>query len=136
MKLIFVSRASRNAALIGIKDCHQFCVKLGKFTVETSTIKTTFRDYYLSERQVYWWHNAFLEIREKVSDEVRCGPPLTITTDENVAYLTELINSDRDLSVRTLNIPKSTVYEIVTNNFQIQKLVKFHIKLNNNSLFH
>jgi hypothetical protein len=54
----------------------KFCVKLGKFAVETlPMIKTAFGDDCLSERQVYRWHKAFLEGREEVDDKARAGRP-------------------------------------------------------------
>nr|QXJ78552.1 putative DD34D transposase [Schlechtendalia chinensis] len=105
----------------------KFCVKLGKSPVKTfRMIKTAFGDDSLSERQVFRWHKAFLEGREEVSDEVRVGRPLTTTINETVVRVRELLNTDRRLSVRlvsqTLNIPKSTVHEIVMNNLQMQKV--------------
>nr|QXJ78547.1 putative DD34D transposase [Floraphis choui] len=105
----------------------KFCVKLGKSPVKTfCMMKTAFGDDSLSERQVFRWHKAFLEGREEVSDEVRVGRPLTTTFDETVVRVRELLNTNRQLSVRlvsqTLNIPKSTVHEIVMNNLQMRKV--------------
>ncbi|KYN15799.1 hypothetical protein ALC57_11971 [Trachymyrmex cornetzi] len=105
----------------------KFCVKLGKSAMETlPMMKTAFGDDCLSDRQVYPWHKAFLEGREEINDEARAGRPSTITTDENVTRVRELLNSDRRLSVRLvaqiLKIPKSTVHEIVTNNLQMRKV--------------
>ncbi|XP_033609316.1 protein GVQW3-like [Cryptotermes secundus] len=105
----------------------KFCVKLGKSAVETfPMVKTAFGDDCLSEHQVYRWHKSLLEGSEEVGDEARAGRPSTSTTDENVTRVRELLNSDRRLSIRlmaqTLNIPKSTVHEIVTNNLQMRKV--------------
>lgn len=63
-------------------------------------IKTAFGDNSLLERQVFRWHNVFLEGREEGSDEVRVERPLTTTMDENVARVRELLSTDHQLSVR------------------------------------
>lgn len=75
-------------------------------------IKTAFGDDSLSERQVFFqWHKVFLEDCEEVNNEVRGRRPLMTTIDENVVRVRELLNTDRQLSVRlvsqTFNIPKS-----------------------------
>ena len=58
----------------------KFCVKLDKSAVETlPMMKTAFGEDCLSGRQVYRWHEAFLEGREEISDEARAGRPLMTT---------------------------------------------------------
>lgn len=105
----------------------KFCVKLEKTAVETVTIiKTAYKEHALSDRQVFWWHKVFLEGREEVDDEDRAGRPSTTTTADNVKWVRELLNSDRRLSVRLmadmLNIPKTQVHEIVTNDIGMRKV--------------
>ena len=105
----------------------KFCVKLGKTAAETvPMIKTAFKQDALSDRQVFRWHKVFLEGREEVEDEARAGRPSTITTDDNVTRVKELLNTDRRLSVRLLSelldIPKTTVHDIVTNNLNMRKV--------------
>ncbi|KAJ8935472.1 hypothetical protein NQ318_009597 [Aromia moschata] len=105
----------------------KFCVKLGKTATETvSMIKTAYKEDALSDRQVSRWHKAFLDGREEVDDEDRAGRPSTTTTADNVTRVRELLNSDRRLSVRLmadmLTIPKTQVYEIVTNHIGMRKV--------------
>ncbi|XP_023311966.1 putative uncharacterized protein FLJ37770 [Anoplophora glabripennis] len=105
----------------------KFCVKLGKTAAETiPMIKAAYKEDALSDRQVFRWHKAFLEGRETVDDEVRAGRPSTSTTDDNVTRVRQLLNTDRRLSVRLmsliLDIPKTIVHEIVTNNLNMRKV--------------
>ncbi|KAJ8959843.1 hypothetical protein NQ318_011576 [Aromia moschata] len=102
------------------------CVKFGKNATETvSMIKTAYKEDAQSD-QVFRWHKAFLDGREEVDDEDRTGRPSTTTTADNVTRVRELLNSDRRLSVRLmadmLNIPKTQVYEIVTNHIGMRKV--------------
>nr|XP_012140868.1 PREDICTED: putative uncharacterized protein FLJ37770 [Megachile rotundata] len=103
----------------------KFCVKLGKTATETvAIIKSAYKEDALSDQQVFRWHKAFLKGREEVDDEDRAGRPSTTTTADNVTRMRELLNSDRRLSVRLmtdmLNIPKTQVYDIVTNHISRQ----------------
>lgn len=89
-------------------------------------IKSAYKEDALSDRQVFRWHNSFLEGREEVDDEDRAGRPSTTTTADNVTRVRELLISDRRLSVRLmadmLNISKTQVYDIVTNHIGMRKV--------------
>ncbi|XP_026333857.1 protein GVQW3-like [Hyposmocoma kahamanoa] len=105
----------------------KFCVLLGKNTVETNEmIKQAFKDKALSESSVRKWHKMFRDGREEVTDEARSGRPSTSRTDENVDRVRQLLNEDRRQGVRliaqTLNIAKSTVHRIVTEELHMRKV--------------
>lgn len=123
--LVFVSRTSYNAAFDRSNICYQVLCETRQVSSKNCFYDklTAFGDDSLSKRQVFRWHKAFLEGREEVRDEVHVGRMLTITIDENMARVRELLNTDRRLSVRlvsqTLNISKSTVYKIVMNDLQM-----------------
>lgn len=90
----------------------KFCSKLNKSLAEThQLIVQAYGDSALSYSQVSRWLKAFKKGREEVVDEPRAGRPSTSTTDDNLARVRDLLNSDRRLSVRmiaeTLNIGKT-----------------------------
>ncbi|KAJ8962118.1 hypothetical protein NQ318_018075 [Aromia moschata] len=89
----------------------KFCVKLEKSTAETIQM---------------WWHKAFAEGREDVSDENRAGRPSTSSSDDNLKRVRDLLNTDRRLSVRliseTIDITKTIVHEIVSESLGMRKL--------------
>ncbi|XP_026320722.1 protein GVQW3-like [Hyposmocoma kahamanoa] len=110
----------------------KFCVLLGKNTVETNEmIKQAFKDKALSESSVRKWHKMFRDGREEVTDEARSGRPSTSRTDENVDRVRQLLNEDRRQGVRliaqTLNIAKSTVHRIVTEELHIAFFVSKYL---------
>ena len=61
------------------------------------------------------WHKAFLDGRETVEDEPRCGRPCTSKTDENVTKVRDLVRSDQRLTVRIIstvwNLNRQTVHD-------------------------
>ncbi|XP_054717601.1 histone-lysine N-methyltransferase SETMAR-like [Uloborus diversus] len=80
----------------------------------------------MSYSQAKKWHKAFKEGREDVTDEARSGRPSTSKTDNNVSCVRELLNSDRRMSVRllsdSLNLPKTIVHEIVSEELGMRKI--------------
>ena len=99
----------------------KFCFKLGKTASEThEMIKRAYGDDAMGRSSVFEWHKLFREGREQVEDDQRSGRPSTNKSDENLLKVKNLLNSDRRLSVRMmselLNLPKTTVHEIVTAN--------------------
>ena len=105
----------------------KFCVKLGKSGSETvEMLKKAFGDEVLSQSQVYKWYQAFKNGRQSVEDEPRDGRPSTSTTDDHIAGVRDVLNSDRRLSVRliaeTVGLPKTNVYRIITEQLQMRKI--------------
>ncbi|XP_054723716.1 protein GVQW3-like [Uloborus diversus] len=80
----------------------------------------------MSYSQAKKWHKAFKEGREDVTDEARSGRPSNSKTDNNVSCVRELLNSDRRMSVRllsdSLNLPKTIVHEIVSEELGMRKI--------------
>ncbi|XP_011883996.1 PREDICTED: putative uncharacterized protein FLJ37770 [Vollenhovia emeryi] len=105
----------------------KFCVRLGKNATETfSMLQDAFKDNCLSYSQVKKWHKAFKEGPEEVADEPRSGRPSTSRIDENVQRVRDFLNSDRRFSVYqvadALNIPKSTVHRIISEDLLMRKV--------------
>lgn len=80
----------------------------------------------MSKAQVSRWHKEFKDGRETVEDKDRSGRPSTSSSDENVSKVKELLESDHRLSLRLiaeeLNMCKSTVHNIVTENLNMRKV--------------
>ncbi|XP_011858412.1 PREDICTED: putative uncharacterized protein FLJ37770 [Vollenhovia emeryi] len=105
----------------------KFCVKLGKSSKDThDLIKAAYGDNAMSRSGVFEWHKLFREGREEVEDAQRSGRTSTTKSDENVARVKTLLNSDRRLSLslisEELGIAKTQVYEIVTENLAMRKV--------------
>src|SRR5258705_2443891 len=105
----------------------KFCVKLGKSATETFIlIQQTFGGDSLSKSQDLRWHKSFKDGREDVADEPRSGRPSTSRIDENVTSLRDCLKSDRRLSLQwiaeTLQMTKTTVYRIVTEDLNMKKV--------------
>lgn len=96
----------------------KFCVKLGKPAIETlGMIRAAYGDDAMRRTSVFKWHKSFRKGREHVEDDGRSGRPSTSETEDNVAKVKALLDSDRRLSVRKIaervELPKSVVHRIV-----------------------
>ena len=105
----------------------KFCVKLNKTPKETwDMLNEAFGDACMSYSQAKKWHRTFREGREEVTDEARSGRPQTSRTDEHLTRVRELLDTDRRMSVRLiselLNLPKTIVHEIVSEDLAMRKI--------------
>ena len=105
----------------------KFRVKLNENAKETyEKLRGAYGEQALSRTQVFRWHKAFLDGRESVEDEPRCGRPCTSKTEENVTKVRDLVRSDRRLTVRmissVLTLNRKTVHEILTFELHMQKM--------------
>lgn len=83
----------------------KFCVKLKKTGMETfKMIKEAYKEDAMSRAMVFMWHKRFKDGREDVEDDERSGRPSTSRTDENLAKVRQVLNSDRPLSIRMIAI--------------------------------
>jgi len=82
----------------------KFCVKLNGDATETyEKLRRAYGEHALSRTRVFRWHKEFLDGRESVEDEPRCGRPYTSKTDENMTKVRDLVRSDRRLTVRMIS---------------------------------
>ena len=73
----------------------KFWVKLNeKATENYENLRRAYGEHARWRTQVFRWHKAFLDGRESVEDEPRCGRPCTSETDENVTKVRDLVRSD------------------------------------------
>ena len=83
-------------------------------------------EHVLSRKQVSIWCSAFSEGRTNLQDEPREGRPRSSTTDDSIARIEALIQTDRRRKLRDmaeeLDIPKSVVHEIVHEKLGYRKV--------------
>lgn len=105
----------------------KFCTKLDKKAAEThELLRQAYGESALSYVQVTRWVKKFKEGQEGVEDDPRSGRPSTSQIDKNVSRVRNLLNVDRRMSIRlladTLNIPKTVVHRIVTEELNMRKV--------------
>ncbi|GFN78594.1 histone-lysine N-methyltransferase SETMAR [Plakobranchus ocellatus] len=86
----------------------------------------TYGEGAMSRSRVYQWCTWFGEGRTSLGDEPKSGRPKTSTNEENTTRVDELIRFDRRMKTRKialkLEIPKSTVHEIVHDTLGYRKV--------------
>ena len=77
---------------------------------------------------MFKWYEAFLEGRESIKDESRCGRHSTSKTENNVEIVGALVRSDRRLTLRMiaseLNLNHTTVHQILTEELAMKSCVR------------
>jgi len=118
-----------------------FCAKLGKAGSETlHLLRTAYGDIVLSSAQVLRWYKAFKYRRESVEDEQRAGSPSTSRTENSVARVKAVLDRDRRLSVllmaEEVELPKTDVYGIITEDLHMRKIANTWFLHHNNAPSH
>ncbi|GFO28103.1 histone-lysine N-methyltransferase SETMAR [Plakobranchus ocellatus] len=89
-------------------------------------IAETYGEGATSRSRVYQWCTWFGEGRTSLGDEPKSPRPKTSTNEENTTRVDELIRCDRRMKIREialkLEIPKSTVHEIVHDTLGYRKV--------------
>ncbi|XP_053403130.1 histone-lysine N-methyltransferase SETMAR-like [Mercenaria mercenaria] len=89
-------------------------------------IKSTFGDSSMSKTRIYVWYDRFNNGWENAYDLPRSGWKVTSTHDKNVTRVKDLINSDRQLTVREicnkLNLSYGTVHTILKKKLNMRKV--------------
>ncbi|XP_023232797.1 putative uncharacterized protein FLJ37770 [Centruroides sculpturatus] len=65
-------------------------------------LKKAFGDYTLSKTRVFEWYKMFKEGRECVEDEPCSGRPSTLTDEQHVAQVEDLVFCDYQLTIRDI----------------------------------
>ena len=79
----------------------KFCFKLRKSSKEThEMLKLVYGAAAVTMKAVYKWFERFRNGCESVEDEERSGRPSTSKTQENVERVSEMIRSNRRLTIR------------------------------------
>jgi hypothetical protein len=106
--------------------CHLFCVKLSdSATTIHRKLQQAFGDDALSRAQAFRWHSMFSEGRTFVED-LQCSGQLATWTDDNTAWVRELVRCDRRLAVRMIanevNMNWETVHLILTEELRMRQI--------------
>ena len=105
----------------------KFCFKLLKSAKETyEMLKLVYGDAAVTMQTVYKWFERFHNGCESVEDEQRSGRTSTSKTQENVERISEMIWSNRRLTIREisedLNISYSSVQNILTTDLNMGRV--------------
>ena len=105
----------------------KFCFKLQKSAKEThEMLKLVYGDATVTMKTVYKWFARFHYGCESVEDDERSGRPSTSKTKENVERVSEMIRSNRRLTIREIyedpNISYGSVQNILTEDFNMRRV--------------
>ena len=113
---------------MGHEQCSntKFCFKLQKSAKETyEMLKLVYGDAAVTMKMVYKWFEQFHNGCESVEDEERIGCPSTSKTHENVERVSEMIQSNRRLTIRDisedLNFSYGSVQNILTTDLNMRR---------------
>ena len=89
-------------------------------------LKLVYGDAAVTMKTVYKWFEQFHNGCELVEDEERSGCPSTSKTQENVERVSEMIRSNRQLTIRKisedLNIPYGSVQNILITDLNMRRV--------------
>jgi len=105
----------------------KFCFKLQESAKETyEMLKLVYGDAAVTMKTVYKWFERFRNGCEWVEDEERSERPSTSKTQENVERVSEMIRSNRRLTIRKivegLNISCGSVQNILTTDLNMRRV--------------
>jgi len=103
----------------------KFCFTLQKNAKEThEMLKLVYGDAAMTMKTVHKWFERFRNSCELLEDEERSGSPSTPKTQENVERVSEIIRSNRQLTIREisedLNISYGSVQNILTTDLNMR----------------
>ena len=94
----------------------KICFKLQKSTKEThEMLKLVYGDAAVTMKTVYKWFERFRNGCESFEDEERSGRLSTSKTQENVERVSEMIRSNRRLTIMEISEDLSVYYGSVQN---------------------
>ena len=97
----------------------KFCLKPQKSAKEThEMLKLVYGDAAVTMKTVYKWFERFRNGCESVEDEERSGRPSTSKTQENVERVSEMIRSNRRLTITDISEDLNISYGSVQNILQ------------------
>jgi len=111
----------------------KFCFKLQKSAKEThKMLKLVYGDDAVTMKTVYKWFERFRTGCELFEDEERSGHPSTSKTQDNVGRVSEMIQSNRQLTIRKisedLNLSYGSVQNILTTDLNTRRVQNlFHV---------
>ena len=95
-------------------------------TTTHGKFQQAFGDHAISRAQAFCWHKIFSEGRTLVEDEQRSRLPSAKQTRDNMAWVRELVRSDRRLTVKMIadevNLNRDTVCLILTEELGMRNI--------------
>lgn len=103
----------------------KFLVKLGKRGKDAlEMLRAVYGPDTMGKARFYDWYKRFKEGREDVTDEPRCGRPVTVNTPENVKAVEDAVRANEGLSLRKVSamtkVNKETVRQIMKDQLKIK----------------
>ena len=96
-------------------------------------LDSVYKDDIPSYCTVAKWVAIFKDPEHGFKNSSRTGRPSTITTDQNIEVVEQIVMRDRQISVRhvayELTIPTITVYEIISNDLSMKKTYNLGTKI-------
>ena len=81
----------------------KLCFKLGKNATETyEMVQTAFGESGINRASFFVWHKRFMEGRESVRDDERCGRSKEVRTPELIGQIKNFMDKDRCVSIETI----------------------------------
>jgi len=94
----------------------KFCFKLQKSAKEThKMLKLVYGDAAATMKMVYKWFERLCNGCESAEEEERSGRPSTSKTQENIERVSEMIQSNRRLTIREISEDLNISYGFVQN---------------------
>ena len=105
----------------------KLCFKLRKNATETyGMLQTVFGASCMNRASVFEWHKRFMEGRESVRDDERCGMNKEVRTPELIGQIKNFMDKDRCVSIETISaqfdVSVGTVHTIIREELKMQKI--------------
>ena len=105
----------------------KFLVKLKKTPTECyKLLQEAYGDISLSRARVFEWCKRFSEGRESTENDQRPGRPVTVSTQETVTEINQIVRADCRMSIRMIaeavNADKETVRKILHEELHMTKV--------------
>ena len=105
----------------------KFCVLNGIKPTETyAMLRTAYGENCLSSRTIFRWYSRFSDGRTSLVDNRHTGRPDSVRTEFNIQRVSNVINSDRRITVREiscdLHISSGTVHSILSEDLRMKRV--------------
>ena len=101
----------------------KFFTRKGLNAIEISKeLDNVYKDFAPSHRTVAEWVAEFKDSERASGDALRMGRPSTITADENIEAIEQIVMRNRQISIRRLAENLAIIHEIMNNHMGMKKV--------------